>query len=141
MGHTQKYFFKVFFICLCLTGAAACEDKEEAGPAQVSYKGTNQAEQLLEDMEEVTSAVSVKEGKQIFAAVTVHQFDRLQLENIRKKGHSLLKEQWPEETVHFSTDYKSWLELNKYKEDRRNKSMSEKERKKRLTQIEEFMKG
>ncbi|SFP25754.1 hypothetical protein [Salibacterium halotolerans] len=127
-------------IAVLVSFAAGCAGNEESSLTNMST-GTNHPEKLLENMEEVTSAQSVLEGKNLYAGVTVTQWSRLRLESIRKKGHALLKKHYPKKTVHFSTDYKVWLELKRFKEDIQKKHVHGKKRKKRLTNIEEHMKG
>ncbi|MFD2704380.1 hypothetical protein [Salibacterium lacus] len=128
------------FTAVLVLPATGCGDHEESSLTNTAAI-SNDPETLLEDMEEVTSAQAVMEGENLYAGVTVTQWSRLRLDSIRKKGHSLLKKHYPEKTVHFSTDYKVWLELHAFKEELQKKSLSAKKRKKRLTGIEDHMKG
>ncbi|SFL99140.1 hypothetical protein [Salibacterium qingdaonense] len=130
----------VLLTAVLILPAAGCGDKEESSLTNTTAI-TNYPEKLLEDMDEVTSAHAVMEGKNLYAGVAVTQWSRLRLDSVRKKGHALLKKHYPEKTIHFSTDYKVWLELNGFKEELQKKSLSGKKRKKRLTGIEDHMKG
>ncbi|MGY4690171.1 hypothetical protein [Salibacterium sp. K-3] len=135
--NVMKLTFPILVLILC---SAGCGEKEDASLTNTGYV-KNESEELLEDMDEVSSAAAVWEEDSLFAAVTVNQWSRLRLENVRKKGHSLLKKHYPDTDVHFSTDYKVWLELNKFKEDMKKEPLPGKKRKKRLTGIEDHMKG
>lgn len=133
-------FGVLLLILMMMSGCQQSGNSQETH--QISAQ-TVKSEALLEELEPVTTAVAInnEKDKEIFAAAKVKHMHRLRLEQVRKDAHKRLSEEWPEWTVHFSTDKKVLLELQKLNKDMANETMKDKELKKRLSKIEEYMKG
>ncbi|SDH38194.1 hypothetical protein [Alteribacillus bidgolensis] len=131
----------ILLTSIFLVYAAGCQENASPEPTRVINKETHEAEELLEELEPITTAVAITSGKKLYAAAEVKQMDRFQLESVRKKGYDRLSNRWPDYNIHFSTDKKAMLELQNLNKDMSVKKMKKKEREQRLTKIEEFMKG
>ncbi|SDH09819.1 hypothetical protein SAMN05192534_101606 [Alteribacillus persepolensis] len=127
----------VFLILL----AAGCNQQASELPQHVINEETNEAEELLKDMDPITSAVVITNDDKMYAAAEVKHMNRFQLESIRKQGYNRLSKRWPDHNIHFSTDKKALMELQKLNNDMGEKKVGKKDQEKRLTKIEEFMKG
>ncbi|WZY01176.1 hypothetical protein NSQ26_03840 [Bacillus sp. FSL W7-1360] len=73
-------------------------------------------DELLE-MEEVTSVRGIQFEDQILLAVHVKHGDRLQLQDVRKRGHKQIEKLYPHMKVQISTDKKVYKELEDAEEE------------------------
>ncbi|SFE32696.1 hypothetical protein [Alteribacillus iranensis] len=134
---------QICILCLLFSVLGGCQDQNTSSETEHLNEAMTKSESIMEEMEPITSSVAIYDDKEkeIYAAAEVRHMDRLRLDKIRKEAHKKLSEEWPNETVHFSTDKKALIELRKLNKDLAAKKMGEEELKKRLTKIEEHMKG
>ncbi|WP_240377677.1 hypothetical protein [Bacillus piscicola] len=140
---TMKVFplRRILFCFMFLFLLVSCQAGDYPKKTVTLNEETVQAETLIQNIDPVTSAVAIHNEKELYAAAEVEHMARLRLESIRKEAHERLTDQWPEKTIFFSTDKKALLELRKLNNDLAFKSVSKKEIDKRLSKIEEYMKG
>ncbi|MFB5661598.1 YhcN/YlaJ family sporulation lipoprotein [Alteribacillus sp. HJP-4] len=125
----------IVLFCFILT--SACSQDSTAAP---NDQTAEQAIKKLEELEPVTHAYAVHYKNKLYAAAEVKQLDRFRLKPISKDAEELLKKEWKNEKIAFSTDQKVILEINELNEDLQNKSLGEKKINKRLKKIKRFTK-
>ncbi|WP_078553190.1 hypothetical protein [Bacillus alkalicellulosilyticus] len=109
--------------------------------AIVNQKMADEAKKIILSMDEVIEVVGVSHKDNIYIAPTVTHFNRLRLETIRKTGFNKIKKRYPDATVFLTTDKKLVMELDKLEQDLKAQQISEETLEKRLTKIEDDMKG
>ncbi|GAE25654.1 lipoprotein [Halalkalibacter wakoensis JCM 9140] len=139
----------IFFLCIILTG---CQNLTGATPdvkpmtlssnAVVEQDQADEAKEIVLSMEEVVEIKGVSNNdNRIYLAPRVKHFDRFRLKEIRKSGYDSVKKRFPEATVFLSTDQKIYMELEKLETELKNQTISEERLNKRLTKLEEMMRG
>lgn len=134
-------------VIVCLLLSSCNLNGNEVKPLSIGNKSMTQqddadeAKHIVLSMEEVNQVVGVSENKNIYLAVKVGQFNRLFLRRIRKDAHDKVKKRFPDANVHVSTDKKVFMELEKLEKKLYKDKVDQKELKKELKRIEDFMKG
>ncbi|MFB4163491.1 hypothetical protein ACE1TI_06520 [Alteribacillus sp. JSM 102045] len=72
-------------MCVFLIVIAGCQENASPEPKKIINTEMNEEEELLEELESITSAVAITSGKKLYAAAEVKQMARFQLESLRKK--------------------------------------------------------
>jgi hypothetical protein len=91
----------------------------------------------VKEMDGIKQVVAVSSEDDIFVAVQVSRFKRLQLKALKAEMNKSLKMSWPDYQVHLSTDWKIFNELKKLEE---NGHLSLTEMEKQFQKIEKLMK-
>ncbi|MCD8502624.1 MAG: YhcN/YlaJ family sporulation lipoprotein [Bacillaceae bacterium] len=145
MINNKRFIYIWVMLALFVSGCNI--GSQEVRPLSIGNKGpieqnnSDEAKQIVLSMEEVIEVKGVSENKNIYLAAKVGQFDRFFLRSIRKDAHDKVKKRFPNANVHVSTDKKVFMELEELERKLSNNEIDEKEFKKELKKVEEFMKG
>ncbi|WP_096201029.1 YhcN/YlaJ family sporulation lipoprotein [Bacillus sp. FJAT-45350] len=137
----------LLYLTSMVSGCGTGMQAQEVPPVQIGQQAlvdqtnADNAKKVVLAMEEVLEVKGVVYDDKIYVAPRVKHFDRLRLESIRKTGYERVNKRFPDEKVFFSTDKKIFMELEKLEQRLKASSIKEEELEKKLTKLEEDMKG
>lgn len=125
-------------LCLCILLLVGCGEQEKFA----TYEQTNMEEKQqqikgkLKEAKEIEAANIVVIYDEIFVALQVKPWQKWNKQKIEKRWQKKLEKEFPNDTVHVSTDFKLHWESTKLLEQNQGKVMDEIEQLKKLAKEE-----
>ncbi len=131
----------VCFVSGCGGQANTVKPLQIGNEAIVSQQDADEAKQIVLAMDEVLEVKGLTHDQKIYLSPRVKQFDRLHLNDIRKRSHASVAKRFPKHDIFLSSDKKIYMELKRLETELKNREISEKRLKEELVQLEDKMKG
>ncbi|MBM7094721.1 YhcN/YlaJ family sporulation lipoprotein [Bacillus sp. H-16] len=151
---SKKKVILLSLVLILLTFTSGCggqdQSKGQEKEAEVMYieakskvnqEKADSAKRELVKMKEVKEVRGAAVDDDIYLALTVEGFDRLFLDRIRKDAHQKIKNKYPDDNIHITTDRKLSSDLEKLEKKLSKDGVKKGDLKQNLKKIEDDMKG
>lgn len=126
----------------CSSAAPRPEASGHCDPLPLHHpEGEERAKRIAEQVAGIDEAVAVMLDQELDVGLKVTNFNRLRLKQLRKEVFRQLKQKFPEEKIHVSTDSKVYRELKDLHTSLHGQNIHPCAAKRQLKHIEESMKG